>query len=57
MRSATAALLALTIALGACSLKDLGIPDFPLGPPETKPCSLMDSPTCRVPVPEKRIAP
>ncbi len=56
MPSRTAALIALTIALTGCSWKDLGLPDFPLGVPE-KHCSLMDPPTCRVPVPQKRIAP
>jgi hypothetical protein len=35
MHSATAALVALSIALGGCSWKNLGISDYPLGVPET----------------------
>ena len=35
MHSLTAAALIAALALGGCTANQLGIPDFPLGPPET----------------------
>lgn len=53
MHSATAALIAITLAFGGCTSAQLGIPDWPLGPPDqpvAKHASIKDTPPKPAPV-------